>query len=187
MKNDITSFIKYFNVFMLLGILSVLTLAFIWQFYLNELPCPLCLLQRVGFLGITVGLLMNLRFGLRPSHYTIVLVSALFTSFVALRQIVLHIVPGTGSYGQAFLGLHLYTWSYVISMLVILATVILLGFEKQYEPRIAAGGRLSKGFKSLFFFTVFLAAANLVSVFLECGFKACPSDPVKYELLQSTE
>ncbi len=84
-------------------IILMLVMAFAIQFILHEIPCPLCLLQRLGFLAIAFGFLMNLRFGLRPSHYAIVIISALYTSFVALRQIALHVVPGTGSYGSAIL------------------------------------------------------------------------------------
>lgn len=125
--------IRFFNMIELVGILLTLLVALGFQIFLHDLPCPLCLLQRIGFLGIAVGLLMNLRFGLHPSHYSIALLSALFTSFVALRQIALHVVPGTGSYGEPFLGLHLYTWSFIVSMLILIATTLVLGIERQYK------------------------------------------------------
>src|SRR5580698_8453161 len=101
------------------GIMLLLSLAFFFQIVMNELPCLLCILQRIGFLATAFGFLMNLRFGLRPSHYAMALTGALFTSFVALRQIALHVVPGTGTYGQPVLGMHLYTWSFLISMLIV--------------------------------------------------------------------
>ena len=112
---------RFFNFIELTGIFFMLLLCFIFQIVLHELPCPLCLLQRLGFLCVALGFMMNLRFGLRPSHYAISILSALFTGFVALRQIALHVVPGSGSYGAAFLGMHLYTWSFVISMVQSLA------------------------------------------------------------------
>lgn len=77
----------------LAGIFLVLTVALVLQMFFHEVPCTLCLLQRVGFIGIALGFLMNLRFGFYPSHYALVILSALFTSFVALRQIALHVVP----------------------------------------------------------------------------------------------
>ncbi len=36
------------NTLGLLGMTAVLLIGFILQFVLNELPCPLCLLQRIG-------------------------------------------------------------------------------------------------------------------------------------------
>lgn len=119
------------NALELAGILFILLLALMYEFVFNEPPCPLCLLQRVGFFGIALGFLMNLRYGLRPSHYAMVILSALFTSFVALRQIALHVVPGTGSYGSAVLGYHLYTWSFIISMAVITVTAIVMSQDRQ--------------------------------------------------------
>jgi hypothetical protein len=42
---------------------GVLGVAFYYQFALGELPCPLCALQRVGFIVAGVGLVLNLRVG----------------------------------------------------------------------------------------------------------------------------
>lgn len=167
----------------LLGVMLVLFIASIMQFYLKELPCPLCLLQRVGFLGIAFGLLLNLRFGLRPSHYGIVLISALFTSFVALRQVALHVLPGSGFYGDAVLGLHLYTWCFIISMAIVIGTVCMLSIDRQYQLAHKVKLRYSKLTHSLFVITLTIIFLNVISVFLECGFKACPDNPTNYALL----
>lgn len=133
--------IKLANIFELLAIIVVLALALAFQFVLHELPCPLCMLQRVGFVGIALGFLLNLRFGFRPSHYSIALISALYTSFVALRQIVLHVIPGTGAYGDAVFGMHLYTWSFIIAMVIVVVTVFLLGVDRQYDPISNGNGK----------------------------------------------
>ncbi len=77
----------------IVGVCLILVVALGFQIFLHDLPCPLCMLQRIGFFGVTLGLLMNLRLGLHPSHYALSLLSALFTGFVALRQIALHVVP----------------------------------------------------------------------------------------------
>ena len=42
------------------------------------------------------------------------LLAALFGMAVAGRQILLHITPGTGSYGAPLFGLHFYTWSFLL-------------------------------------------------------------------------
>lgn len=166
------------------GILLTLFLAFALQIIFNELPCPLCLLQRVGLLGVAFGLLLNLRFGMRPSHYAIALLSALFTGFVALRQIALHVIPGTPGYGDTVFGLHLYTWSFIISIAIVITTTIILGFDKQYHEKVAATKtRYPFLTKTLFLILAGILMANIIGVFLECGFKECPDNPTQYLLL----
>ena len=133
-KISLINVMEGLNALEILGIFVTLLMAFAFQFVLHELPCPLCLLQRIGFFSMAFGFLLNLRFGLRPSHYAFVILWALFTSFVALRQIALHVVPGTGTYGSPFLGMHLYTWSFVVSMGIIVFTTLFLGVDRQYIP-----------------------------------------------------
>lgn len=169
------------NLLELGGIFIMLCLAFSFQILFHELPCPLCLLQRVGFLCVALGFLMNLRFGPKPSHYAIALLSAIYTSFVALRQIALHVVPGTGTYGNAIFGMHLYTWSFIISMMIIIFTTIVMGIDRQYLQENAAR-QPSKWSHVLFMLMVLLICSNLVSVILECGFKECPDNPTQYYL-----
>lgn len=168
------------NAIELAGVCLVLLMASSFQYLLNELPCPLCLLQRVGFFCIAFGFLLNLRFGLRPSHYSIVILSAVFTSFVALRQIALHVVPGTGSYGSAFLGLHLYTWSFIACIMIIIVTAFLMGFDRQYYGPRSVNGKLQWLVHLLVVGLILLLALNIINVYAECGFMQCPDNPTEY-------
>lgn len=172
---NIKNRVRILNALETLGIQFILVVALGFQIFLHDLPCPLCLLQRVGFFGIAIGLLMNLRFGLHPSHYAIALLSALFTSFVALRQIALHVVPGTGVYGLPFLGLHLYTWSFIISMLIILFTTVMLGIDRQYQNSMAIRMQSHWSTYTLIALTALLLIINIISLFMQCGFGECPS------------
>lgn len=178
---------KIFNLLELLGVIVILALALILQYIYHELPCPLCLLQRIGFFGIIFGLLLNLRFGFRPSHYAIVLMSGIFTSAVSLRQIALHIIPGTGSYGTPLFGLHLYTWSFIFAVIIIIVTTLLLGIDRQYQEGYLDTNR-SWNFltHSMFFLVSIIMVINLISIFLECGLKQCPDNPVNYEVLSQS-
>src|SRR5262249_12981607 len=97
----------------LYAICGVLGVAFYYQFALGELPCPLCALQRVGFIVAGVALMLNLRIGYSPAHYGIALLSAVAAGSASLRQISLHVIPNTGHYGSALLGYHFYTWAFV--------------------------------------------------------------------------
>lgn len=170
------------NVLGLLGICGVLLGAYYIQFAKGEIPCPLCLLQRLGMLGVAFGAMLNLRYGIHPAHYGISLLSALFGASVSVRQILLHIVPGTGSYGSPVLGLQLYTWAFIIFVAAIFLIGLMLLFERQfkesYEKSYAAN--MSWFVKTVFFLAVFIAASNVVTTFLECGLAHCPDDPVSY-------
>ena len=80
---------------------------------LHELPCPLCLLQRILFAVLAVGPILNMRFGPRPSHYALSLLAAVAGFVVSTRQVLLHIMPGDAGYGSALLGYHYYTWALI--------------------------------------------------------------------------
>lgn len=172
------------NLLEVIGLTVVLLVAYAYQFFLHEFPCPLCLLQRAAMLGIAFGVICNLRFGLKPSHLACSLLSAILLAVVATRQILLHIVPGTGSYGSAFLGLHMYTWGLVIAIAFIAFSALGLFFDKQYRkmhlhlPRIEV--RLGVIFMLL---VIVLAVANTVTTYMECGLASCPENPTAYKEL----
>lgn len=170
------------NIVEITGVIAILILAFAFQIIYHELPCPLCLYQRLGFFGIVLGYLLNLRFGFKPSHYAVVILSALFTSFVALRQIALHVVPGTGSYGDPIFGFHLYTWSFIIAMIILASTTLMMSFDRQYTNVHFGNGQFKALVNVLFMITTLLLGLNVASVYLECGFKSCPENPTEYHL-----
>ena len=168
------------NVCEVIGLVSILTMALLLEFVLGELPCPLCLLQRIGFYFMIFGFMLNLRFGFRPSHYAIVILSGLFTSFVAMRQIALHIIPGSGAYGEPILGFHLYTWVFIITMIITIMTTLLLSIDRQYNTFIQKKS-LTYYSKFLFIIVIVTIIINIVSVFMECGFEFCPDNPVHFK------
>lgn len=171
------------NLLALVGIIIVLLGSFIMEFYYHELPCPLCLLQRVGFILIGLGFVFNLRFGLHSSHYSLVLLAAIFTGFVAVRQILLHIVPGTGSYGSAIFGLHLYTWSFLLVIMIVTCISIMLGVEKSYEMTSSYYLQYKKTVIGINLIFLLLIIANIITVWAMCGWKDCPDNPLGYNHL----
>ena len=102
------------NLLLIFIICSVLMGAFYIQFVEHETPCPLCMLQRAGMVGVALGALLNLRFGISPAHYALSLLSCLTGGLVALRQISLHVCPQFPTFGIPVLGLSLYTWSFLV-------------------------------------------------------------------------
>ena len=103
----------------------------------------------------------------------------------AMRQILLHIMPGDPGYGSALLGYHYYTWAFIGFAVAIIATAVMLLFDRQFEDdgatRWVAGGVFAYIAVCL---VIGLTALNVVSAFLECGPRACADNPVVYELLQ---
>lgn len=163
----------------------VLILAYAYQFSLDELPCPLCLLQRVGLVAVGVGLGLNLLYGARPRHYALMLLAALYGGSVSIRQILLHIVPGTGHYGSPVMGLHYYTWAAICFFLILLGTAIMLMFDRQYTSDTSSNPRFggNKLAKIAFFVLLALAALNAVSTLIECGPTICADPPTSYKLI----
>lgn len=178
---------RQLNTLGLFGISAMLLYAFADQLVGHELPCPLCLLQRVGLIIAGFGLALNVRFGPRPSHYALTMLGALAGAVVAGRQTLLHIVPGTGSYGAALFGLHFYTWAFVAFALILAASAVMLLFDRQFADSQAATPQAPQRFSGMGRVAVALllavALGNAVSTVLECGGGICPADPVGYQLL----
>jgi disulfide bond formation protein DsbB len=171
------------NALALLGICAVLLAAFYWQLARGELPCPLCQLQRAALLGCGLGFMLNVRFGSSETHYGVVIVSALIGGAIAARQVLLYIVPGTGSYGSALLGWHFYTWALVAFFVIALFAAALLFIEAQFAEGVSEW-RPTATAQVLGWLFVLIVLANAVSTMLECGFGPCPDNPTGYELLQ---
>lgn len=180
------SWIILLNAAGVLGISAVLLFAFIDQLLLSDLPCPLCLLQRVAFVLAGFGLALNLRFGPQPRYYALTIIAALVGMMISARQVMLHIAPGTGSYGEAFLGLHFYSWAFLLFALIILGVAFLLFFHPQRDNQATeqpAAGWMGTLAIIAFWAVAILSLANGISTFLECGLGLCPDDPAEYQLL----
>ena len=173
--------VRNINSLGVLGISIILIIGFIIQIALDELPCPLCLLQRAGFVLVMYGLMLNVLRGLRFKHYGIVILGALFGGSVALRQIALHIVPGTGSYGSTILGLHPYTWSFLFFAATLLAVALLLlvSHPRCHEQEFV----VNKAERAMCWMAVIVTGLNAISAFLECGPLICDDPPTSYKLL----
>ncbi|SJZ35764.1 Disulfide bond formation protein DsbB [Enhydrobacter aerosaccus] len=173
---------------MLLALAGTLTAAMVLQVAFGEIPCPLCLLQRVAMFGCCFGLIQQLHAG-ESAHGLewglergsergsgLALVFALLLLVISGRQTLLDIVPRPGHayVGSAVLGLHMPVWS------VVIALALLLGFAVRFAlfgaPRTAggAGGAvLHRWVRGLEFYVVLLCALNFVAVILQCGLDQC--------------
>ncbi|KMO36227.1 disulfide bond formation protein B [Methylobacterium variabile] len=174
------------NALGLLGCCAVLLVAFWYQFRLGEVPCPLCLLQRAAFAAAGVGFALGLRFGPKPSHHAITILSAVAGAFISARQVALHIVPGTGSYGSTLFGLHFYTLALIAFIALVVAAAVLLLLDGTFGAEERTGNKGIGAFPRaclLLFLGVILA--NAVSTVAECGGGLCPDDPSGYQALDN--
>ena len=167
------------NTLALAGICAVLLLAFVWQIAFDDLPCPLCLLQRAAFAMIGIALVLNVRFGPSPMHYGMIVISALAGVVAAARQVLLHIAPGDAGYGPPFLGLHFYTWALFLFVAFLVYCGLMLILDRRYADQ-AIPRPVSKLAGAVMWLFFILVLGNMVSTMLECGFGACPDDPVSY-------
>ena len=171
------------NAIGMLAVSAVLAMAFYSQFTQNELPCPLCLLQRVATVAVLCGLMLNVVKGPKPDHYSIMIIGAFFGCAVSLRQISLHIVPGSGSYGAPFLGMHYYTWAFLVFALLIFGTAIIAAYSTQYHKQKFIAFREQSGIaKVAIVVAVIFVAMNALVTFAECGPLQCPDNPTSYWL-----
>jgi disulfide bond formation protein DsbB len=177
---------RLLNAVGLLGIGTVLALAFIDQIWFRDLPCPLCILQRVGFFAAGFGIALNIIFGPKPSHYGVAIIGAVGGAAIAMRQILIHIVPGTGSYGNPVFGLHLYTWAFTAFVVIVVGCAIMLLDDRQFSRAEPMSVRLKPLPLSALLLFLVLAVANIFSTIALCGAGFCPDEPKDYILFQSS-
>ncbi|MCF6768039.1 disulfide bond formation protein B [Thiotrichales bacterium 19S11-10] len=185
---EISRIIRVLSAIDVIGISIILAMAFYFQFALKELPCPLCLLQRLGLLAIAFGFLLNIRYGVRPSHYALSILAAIVTAMASMRQILLHIEPNSIGYGSTVLGLHMYTWVFILASLAIIYIAIMLSIPKQYLRPDEIGKAIKPKRKlvrlissAAFLLFIIILSANVISTYYECGLKECPDNPTTYK------
>ena len=175
----------------MVGMLFVALSAYWYQFSKQELPCTLCLLQRVAMLGVAFGAVMNLKFGPKARHYGICLVSAVFGGLISMRQTALHLNPfwdqSTGEptldhasnppFGEPVLGLHLYVWGLIVFTIAVLATGIILMYPGQWRAPATPSPKWLITLTSVgVLIMAVVASAEALTTFAECGPSACPND-----------
>jgi disulfide bond formation protein DsbB len=174
------AFLNYlYMLAMMTVIAAILTAAMTMQYAYGELPCPLCLLERLALFGVCFGIIMNFRHGFSYQNTGVSLIFALFLVIVAERQSLLDIYPRPGHayIGSAVFGLHMPVWSVIIGLVIlfaIAAKMAIVGGDRDLErfsvktfPALAGLGRIVS------LYVILICGINLVSVFLQCGFNEC--------------
>lgn len=166
------NFQRILNLLFIYIIFFVLFAAYFYQYLRNEDPCFLCILQRLGMIGVASALLMNFRFGIKVQHYGLAILSALIGRIFALRQIAMHACPEFPTFGQKVFGFDLYIWAFFVFTFSIFACAILTilyGFtkNKDFPPTWGLFERVA------FWAIALITVSNLITTFLECDLGAC--------------
>lgn len=169
---------KVGNIVGLLILSALMTVGFYIQLAQSQLPCPLCLLQRVMFMAVGVCMIFNLKQGIKSSHYGLMLLAALLGFAIAARHVLLHILPNDPGFGPPLWGLHVYTWSAIIFAIILIIGCGALLFDQGFQS--VTIGRVGQSAIYLF---LSLIALNALSSLLECGLGQCPDNPIRYLLL----
>jgi disulfide bond formation protein DsbB len=161
---------------MLLALAGVLTAAMGFQYLDGEIPCPLCLLQRVAMFACCFGLIQQLRDSGSQRGAGIAMIFAVLLLVISVRQTLLDIVPRPGHayVGSAVFGVHMPVWSVLIAVALLIGFAVRLAVlggprspppaERSTHPRLSTG---------LGVYVAILCAINLLSVLVQCGFGQC--------------
>ena len=166
-------FVRISNALFIYVLMGVICAAYFEQYYYNESPCPLCMIQRLAMLGVALGLAINLKFGIRPAHYGLSLLFVTFGRAVALRQIALHVCPGFPSFGIPVFGLSLYSWAFI----VFFCSAIAIGILLFLCPQESSSSKLNRFEKGAVVFFLLVALANFFTTFGQCSLGPCEDIP----------
>jgi disulfide bond formation protein DsbB len=166
-----------FYLSMLYVVAAILTAAMAYQYLNHEIPCPLCLLQRLALFGVCFGIIQNFRSGYSDRNTGWSLLFTLFLLFVSVRQTLINIYPRPGHayVGSAVFGIHMPVWCVLIATAILVAfglKLTVLGGDHKFEGRKPAGA-LGKLAAAGVIVVVVLCTINFASVVVQCGLDSC--------------
>lgn len=158
----------------------------------KDMPCPLCVLQRMAMMLIGIAAVWVIGQAKKGElsvysyvrSYGLMILAALLGMVMSTRQILLHIIPGDPGYGGTVLGLHLYTWALITFIIVLIYAAVMFTVEDATFPVAPKDPKWLKLSSILVWFFIAVIALNVVLIFAEEGFNwVLPDDPERYELL----
>ncbi|WP_245581803.1 disulfide bond formation protein B [Phyllobacterium phragmitis] len=164
---------------MMAVIAGILTAAMAMQYVWGELPCPLCLLQRVALLGVCFGIMQQFRNGFSYQNTGLSLLFVILLLVVSVRQTLLDIYPRPGHeyIGTSVFGLHMPVWSILIALALLIAYAFKLifwgGSEYLRNARLADYPLIRTLATVLSLYVIAIGLINFGSVVLQCGLDEC--------------
>ena len=185
-----TALRSWFAVVCVLLVCGLLLGSIYIQFVQGEMPCPLCVLQRVALTFCAAGpaslLALSRRRDISPRDfcwaYGSSSLAAVFGIAVAVRHVLLHIAPGDPGYGEPIFGFHLYTWGFFANAAVLVVGSLQLMF---LTPESSERWSLKSVGTFVFGLLALITLVNALSVFAEAGWHPfLPDNPTGYRLLK---
>jgi disulfide bond formation protein DsbB len=167
---------------MLLALAAIISAAMAIQYAFGELPCPLCLLQRVAMFGVCFGIIQQLRNGTSERSTGLSLIFTILLLVISVRQTLLDLFPRPGHeyIGSAIFGIHMPVWSVLIAMALLLGFAVKLAlFGGSHAVPETEGKRMSRFIQGLCIYVIVICAINFLSVVLQCGFGECHTSGYK--------
>ncbi len=163
----------------------VLCMAMYHQYFMGEIPCPLCLLQRVAFLGFAYGAMMQFLGSHRLKYVGVSLFFASLLLVISGRQSLLDICHTQGHewVGSAIWNIHMPVWSFILGLgLVFFVACDLIFITPDHKSNINRYVSLKAIFNILVILIIFISGINFISTFIQCGLYNCHT--TGYLLLQ---
>lgn len=154
---------------------AVITAAFVYQYVVGLNPCPMCFIQRGCMIGVAMGQLLNIHFGIHMLHHSISIFHCVVGGATALRQSCLHICQQKPLVGTPVFGISLYNWSFI----VFVCSIIVIGFLLMlYSPNSQEEKSKSMRWLGHFasFYLFLIIALDIIAAFMICGFGPCPDN-----------
>ena len=164
---------------MMAVIAAILTAAMVLQYANGEIPCPLCLLQRVAMFGVCFGIILQFRHGFSYRNTGMSMIFSLFLLIVSVRQTLLDIYPRPGHeyIGTSVFGLHMPVWSILIAVALLIAfafQLIVWGGNSQMQHKSLTQQSLLRVLATaLSLYVIAIGVINFVSVGVQCGVDEC--------------
>lgn len=151
----------------------VITGAWYFEFSTHEAPCPFCLMIRICFTGIAIGALLNVRFGVRVSHYALCLLFAVVGMVISFYDVVSSYPPISSWGSTPFMGLHLPTWGFISFAAATALLGAVLSWEGQFHTRSVSADVASTSWRVLYYVAIglvaFITAGNVIIGYTVCG------------------
>jgi hypothetical protein len=137
-------------------------------------------------IGLAIGPVMNLLWGVKARHYALSILAAVVGGAASTRQDLVHIAgPNDPGYGPAVLGWHLYTWAFATFLIAVAGCAILLLWNRPLELSdqgvLHDRARSPKWLPFVAIWAIMWVFLDLViigiSVIPECGLGLCPDNP----------
>lgn len=155
----------------------------------HDLPCALCWLQRFAMMAMLVAQSwLLIKIGKRQAlsiqdvaaAHGLTILAALVGMSMSARQVLLHILPGDADYGGDVMGLHFYTWGFVLFFCCMVGSALALALSNWLDRGTDTWHAAAR-------WTAWLIAAlviiNWVLVFAMQGFQwELDGDPTHYRL-----